>query len=138
MNWQNAKLVSAGLLLLRVGVCALMLTHGLAKLNGFADMHDKFPDPLSMGSKVSLILAIVAEVGCSLLLAVGFLTRLAAIPLMVTMGVALFAVHAADPWKVKELAASYLLIYATLVLTGPGLFSVDRAVFGRNKVEAAA
>jgi putative oxidoreductase len=78
-----------------------------------------------LGSKFSLILAIGAEVGCSLLLIVGAASRLAVIPLAVTMLVALLIVHGKDPWKVKELAAAFLLVYVALLLTGPGRFSLD-------------
>jgi putative oxidoreductase len=60
------------------------------------------------------------------LLILGLGTRLAAMPLAFTMMVALFVVHAEDPWKVKELAAVYLGVYLALILTGPGDFSLDR------------
>ncbi|QDT10875.1 Putative oxidoreductase CatD [Planctomycetes bacterium K23_9] len=124
------KPISAGLLVLRVGIGGMMLVHGLTKLNGFSVMADKFPDPIGVGSQLSLIMAIAAEVGCSLLLIIGFATRLAAIPLAFTMIVALFIVHADDPWKAKELAAVYLLVYASLLMTGAGSFSIDHCVFG--------
>ena len=118
-------LSSMGLLLLRVGIGALMLVHGIAKIQGFSETSTAFPDPIGLGSKFSLIMAIGAEVGCSILLISGIASRLAAIPLAFTMIVALFIVHSADPWKVKELAAVYLLVYVTLILTGPGRFSFD-------------
>ncbi|QDV44631.1 Putative oxidoreductase CatD [Stieleria neptunia] len=132
LNLNHEKLRSAGLLVLRVGIGCLMLVHGLAKLNGFSTMSESFPDPIGMGSTLSLVMAIGAEVGCSLLLIIGFATRFASLPLAFTMIVALFVVHAADPWQAKELAAVYLLVYVSLALTGPGLFSVDHAVFGRK------
>jgi putative oxidoreductase len=75
----------------------LMLVHGIQKVMGFSEMADKFPDPLGMGSQLSLLSAIGAEVGCSLLLIAGLGTRIAAIPLAFTMVVALFLVHADDP-----------------------------------------
>jgi putative oxidoreductase len=125
-------LSSAGLLILRVAFGGMMLVHGIPKLMGFGAMAGQFPDPLGMGSQLSLILAIGAEVGCSLLLILGLGTRFAAVPLAITMLVALFAVHANDPWKVKELAAVYLAAYASLVFTGPGQFSLDY-LFTRNK-----
>ena len=75
----------------------LMPVHGVPKLVGFSNMADKFPDPLGMGSQLSLISAVGAEVGCALLLIVGLGTRLAAIPLAFTMFVALFMVHGSDP-----------------------------------------
>lgn len=125
MNSTRESLASVGLLVLRVGIGCLMLVHGIAKIQGFSQLSGSFPDPIGLGGKVSLFLAIGAEVGCSLLLIVGAAARLATIPLATTMVVALIVVHAADPWKVKELAAVYLLAYVSLLLTGPGCFSLD-------------
>lgn len=125
MNSTRETIKSIGLLMLRVGIGGLMLVHGTGKIQGFSQMADSFPDPFGLGSRLSLILAISAEAGCSLLLIAGAATRLATIPLMVTMLVALFYIHRADPWNVKELAAVYLLVYVSLLLTGPGRFSLD-------------
>lgn len=133
MNSLRENLTSAGLLLLRVGVGCLMLVHGVAKIQGFSDLSAVFPDPIGLGSKLSLILAIGAEVGASLLLMVGLASRLAAIPLAFTMLVALFLVHAEDPWKAKELAAMFLLVYVTLLVTGPGQFSLDHIWCSKRK-----
>lgn len=120
-----------GLLLLRVGIGCFMLVHGWQKLSGFGDMADNFADPLGMGSRLSLISAIGAEVGCSLLLLVGLATRLATLPLAFTMIIALFMIHGADPWQRKELAAVYLLVYVVLALTGPGKFSLDAILWSK-------
>lgn len=127
------KQISFGLLVLRVAFGCFMLVHGIQKVMGFSAMSEGFPDPIGMGSQLSLIMAIAAEVGCSILLILGLVTRLAVIPLAFTMIVALFMVHAADPWKVKELAAIYLTAYAVIFVTGPGCFSLDANLFGRNK-----
>lgn len=136
MNFNRENFASAGLLLLRVGIGCLMLVHGVAKIQGFGEMSAAFPDPIGLGSKLSLIMAIGAEVGCSILLIVGLGTRLAAIPLAFTMLVALFIVHSADPWQAKELAATFLLVYVSLILTGPGRFSLDQ--FWRTKGSSGA
>ncbi len=110
-----------------------MLVHGIQKLMGFSEMADKFPDPIGIGSQLSLVMAIGAEVGCSLLLILGLGTRLAVIPLAFTMIVALFVVHAADPWKVKELAAIFLAVYTVIFITGPGRCSLDQKLFTKTK-----
>lgn len=120
--------VSTGLLVLRVAVGCLMLVHGGQKLAGFSELADKFPDPIGMGRQFSLISAIGAEVGCSLLLIIGLGTRLAALPLAFTMIIALFVVHGADPWQKKELAAVYLSVYVSIGLAGPGKISLDEIV----------
>ena len=128
----RSNLTSIGLLLLRVAIGGLMLVHGTQKLMGFSELSTKFPDPLGMGSQLSLISAIGAEVGCSLLLILGLGTRFAALPIAFTMIVALFLVHASDPWRVKELAAVYLCVCLSLILTGAGEFSLDRLIL-KNK-----
>lgn len=120
--------LSTGLLVLRVAVGCFMLVHGWQKLTAFSEMAGTFPDPIGMGSRLSLISAIGAEVGCSLLLIIGLGTRLAALPLAFTMVIALFVVHGADPWQKKELAAVYLSVYAAIALVGPGKFSLDEIV----------
>ena len=131
----SRKQIDAGLFVLRVAIGVFMLVHGIQKLTGFSEMADKFPDPIGMGSQLSLIMAIGAEVGCSILLILGLGTRLAVIPLAFTMIVALFVVHAADPWKVKELAAIFLAVYAVLFITGPGAWSLDKKLFGKTTAE---
>lgn len=126
-------LISVGLLVLRIGVGVMMMVHGYQKMQGFAEMAGGFPDPLGVGNKTSLILAISAEFGCSLLLLIGLATRLAAVPLAFTMIIALFVIHGADPWQKKELAAIYLLIYGTLIFTGPGKLSLDHLWWSRRR-----
>ncbi|MGD8439942.1 MAG: DoxX family protein [Holophagae bacterium] len=122
-----------GLLVLRVGVGAFMLVaHGWGKLVGFGDLAGQFPDPIGLGSTVSLVLAIFAEVLCALLVVLGLGTRFAAVPLLVTMLVAAFVVHADDPWGKKEFALLYAIPFVTLIFTGGGRYALD-AVIRRTK-----
>lgn len=122
------------LLLLRITVAAFMLTHGLPKLTKLlAGGEIKFADPLGFGPELSLFLAVFAEFVCSILVGIGLATRLAAIPLMVTMAVAAFISHGADPFGRKELALIYLLIYIFLFLAGSGKYSVDHIISKRIK-----
>lgn len=132
----SSKQISLGLLWLRVAVGCFMLVHGIQKVLGFSTLREVFPNPLGLGSELSLMLAIGAELGCSVLLILGLGTRLAVLPLAFTMVVALFFVHAADPWQVKELAAFYLAMYVVIFVTGPGPLSLDWKLFrGRQVVE---
>lgn len=118
--------VDLGLLLLRIGAGGLMLTHGTPKLiKLFGGEEIAFADPFGLGMGVTLALAVFAEFICSILLIVGLGTRLAAIPLMITMAVAAFLVHAADPFQRKELAIIYLLVFTVLLITGAGKHSLD-------------
>lgn len=138
MSKHKDSFAAVGLLLLRVAFGLFMLVHGWQKLSSFSELADKFPDPIGLGSQLSLIMAIGAEFGCSLLIIAGFATRLSAIPLAFTMIVALFVVHGSDPWQKQELAACYLAVYVTLILTGAGRFSVDQYLWGRPKDDSPA
>lgn len=119
-----------GLLILRVIAGGAMLTHGWPKLQKLVNGNFQFGDPLGIGPEASLILAVLAEVVCSILLIIGLATRLAVIPLIVTMAVAFFIVHAADDFRTKELALVYLGIFLCIFFTGPGKLSLDKALIG--------
>jgi putative oxidoreductase len=122
-----------GLLVFRVVFGGLMLIqHGYSKLTGFSEKAAAFPDPIGVGSEVSLAMAVSAEFFCAALVVVGLATRIAAIPLIITMAVAAFYIHGADPLADKELALLYGTAFLTLFLSGPGRLSLDRVFFGRN------
>ena len=109
------------LLALRVLFGVLLLSHGIAKVDDFAALSEVFPDPLGLGSRISLTLAIFGELFCS----VGF------IPMIFTMCVALFVVHGNDPFAVKELAAIYLSVFVLMYISGPGNYALDRLIAER-------
>jgi len=113
-------------LVLRVSIAAFMLTHGLGKLNLlFSGNEIQFPDPIGLGATFSLGLTVFAEVVCSILIGLGLATRLASIPLIITMLVATFIIHGADPFAKKEFALLYLLIYLVVLVVGGRKFSLD-------------
>ena len=59
---------------------------------------------------------------------IGFLYRLAMIPMIFTMIVAFFVVHANDVFAVKELAFIYLVVFILMYIAGPGKFSIDHII----------
>tara|TARA_Y100000588_G_scaffold362851_1_gene424949 strand:- start:2264 stop:2689 length:426 start_codon:yes stop_codon:yes gene_type:complete len=121
------------LLLLRVFSAALMLTHGYPKLlKLFGSGEIKFGDPIGIGPVASLVLVVFSEVVCTTLIGLGFLTRLSSIPVMITMLVAAFISHGADPFARKEMALLYLLVFTTLLVFGSGRYSVDGYLFGKK------
>ena len=120
-----------GLLVLRAGSGLLMATHGVGKAQMVLGGTFQFADPIGIGQPASLVLAAFAELVCALLVAAGLFTRLAAIPLIVTMLVAAFVVHGADPLAKKELALMYLACFTAIALLGPGRFSLDRVLLPR-------
>ncbi len=128
----NLNATHLSVLLLRLAAGGFMLTHGYGKLQQLMAGEFQFADPIGVGPEVSLVLAVFAEFFCSLLVMLGLGTRLATIPLIVTMAVAAFIAHGADPFGRKEMALLYLVTYVVLLLTGSGKYSVDRLISGKN------
>ncbi|PSL00485.1 DoxX family protein [Cecembia rubra] len=120
------------LLLLRIGTSLMMMTHGWAKIIDFSARLTTFRDPIGLGPAMSLQATIFAEFFCSILLALGFMTRLSLIPLIFTMTVVSFIVHAEDPFAMKEKALLFLLIFIVQFIMGPGKFSVDAQIRKRR------
>lgn len=123
---QKSFATNVALLVLRVSFGATMLLgHGLGKWSKlFSGEEIQFLDPFGVGATTALALAVFAEVACSVLIMLGLLTRLALIPLIVTMMVA-FNVHVSDAFGVQEKSILYLVVYIVLMLQGAGKFSVD-------------
>lgn len=120
---------SIATLLFRVGVGSLMLVnHGLDKLVNFADKSARFADPFGVGSPTSLALVVFAEFFCAAFIILGLFTRLASIPLIVAMGVALFFRHNGEFFGEGESAGLYLICFLTLLFLGAGKISLDRFI----------
>ena len=113
------------LLLARLGVGGMFLTHGIYKFKHFGELSGNFPHILGMGSRTGLCLAIFAELFCTLGFMAGFLYRLAMIPMIFTMAMAVFVAHARNPFAARELAALYLLVFIVMYCAGPGSLAID-------------
>ncbi len=103
----------------------IFLNHGLSKLNKFSELQHSFFDPFHIGHRWSLLLVLLAEIACALLLVLGLFSRLAALVLFIEMAVAVFLFHKGQPIPQYELAISYLVAFFTILLVGPGKYSVD-------------
>lgn len=128
--------VSAGLLILRLVAGLAFIFHGYGKItNPFGWM------PADSGVPGILqAFAALSEFGGGLAWILGLLTPLASFGLACTMAGAVWmhAVVLGDPFVPKgpgssyELASIYLCVAVLLLLSGPGRFSLDRAVFGKK------
>lgn len=116
-----------GLLLLRLVAGGMMMTHGVAKLEKFSALREGFPDPIGWGSAVSLVMIILVEVGCSILVIGGFLTRFALLALIFGMVMAI-SVHSDLTLGGIELPLLYIGMFLVLLVTGPGRCSIDYLV----------
>lgn len=114
-----------GLALLRIVPSLMMMTHGFPKLQKLLSGDFAFADPIGIGQGPSLFLTVIGEFVAPLLIVLGFKTRFATVPAIITMLVAAFVVHGEDPFGKKELALIYATIFIVIGLLGPGRYSVD-------------
>lgn len=121
----TAGAFNAGMLVLRLGMGGLMMKHGYDKLVHFSQYKSQFINFLGIGQGTSLALVIFAEFFCALFILLGLFTRLATIPVIIVMCVALFKAHNSDFLGEGEMATLFLAGYLTLLFVGPGKISVD-------------
>jgi putative oxidoreductase len=124
----SAGAFNAAMLVLRLGLGALMIHIGYDKLVHFGTYQKEFMNFMGIGQTMSLALVVFAEFFCSLFLIIGLLTRLSAIPLIITMCVVVFKVNHGNVFGDGMTAALFLTGYIALLLCGPGKVSVDGMV----------
>lgn len=130
----SGKYQDLGLLILRIVFgLSMFFGHGLGKWGQLLGEEEiQFADPFGLGPTISLALAVFAEGFCSLLVFLGFKTRLATIPLIITMATAFFTVHLTQEFGRQEKAILFGFAFIVLFLTGPGKYSLDH-YFGKSK-----
>ena len=114
------------LLWLRVaGSLLLLQVHGLPKLLHFTEQLSLIEDPWHLGAKLTLSLAIFAEVVCPLPIILGIFTRLACLPILAVLMVALVFVH--PEWSLAEGQFAWLLalVFSTVLIAGPGRIALS-------------
>ncbi len=122
------NVISFSLLISRLTLGGLMIPHGYKKLMSFASKSATFADPFHIGSTTSMALTVFAEFFCAVFIVVGLMTRLATIPLIVAMAVAVFLAHNGKIFGDGEHAALYLGGFIALLFAGPGKISMDRLI----------
>ena len=119
-------------LLLRLIVGGLFVYYGYMKIISYDKILPLFKNYIGIGATLSFNLLIFAEFFCGILVIIGFLTRLAIVPIFIAMLVAFFIAHAKDPFDEKQLAFLFLLLSFVIFILGSGKFSVDRIVFKKR------
>jgi putative oxidoreductase len=130
VNW-----TALGLAWLRILAGIGMATHGFAKVFG-GQMAQMIPGVAQLGFPFPAFFAWAAalsEFAGGVCLAAGLGTRLAAGFIFVTMSVALFRAHAADPFSTKELAYLYWAISGSLMCLGGGPLTLERLLTKRSR-----
>lgn len=120
------------LLALRLIFGLTFASHGLDKLEHFAETAAHFPAPFGMDGDVAVALSIFGELICGVAFAIGFLTRLTLLPMIFTMFVAFTTVHGGSV-SGGELAFLYLVVFVLSWFAGAGKYSVDGFIADRLK-----
>lgn len=116
-----------GLLFLRAsGGLFLLWVHGLPKLLDYGEQLKVIEDPFHLGANVTLLLAIFAEVLCPLLIIAGVLVRLACLPILSVLLIAMLVVH--PEWTLLEGQFGWLLliIFTSILIAGPGRLALNQ------------
>ncbi|MBO4955764.1 MAG: DoxX family protein [Muribaculaceae bacterium] len=122
-------------LFMRLFVGIMFMQFGIRHLVNYNEMVSTFPSVLGMSSEACLIIMIVIELVCSLLIMVGFLTRLSTIPPILSMMAAEYYIlhdmlphisaYGLDSTQPGYLPVMFIGIYLFLLLAGPGKISLD-------------
>ncbi len=130
----NPRLNDIMLLIFRLFLGFGILTHGFPKLMKLmADEETKFMSFMGLSPDFSLGLAVFAEFVCAIFLILGLFTRIAVVPLIITLMVAAFFSHAGDPFTDREESLLYLLGFILILVMGPGKYSVDGMISSRRE-----
>jgi len=129
-----SRSADVGRVILRVVAgLSLAFAHGIGKI----PPSDQFVGMVAgMGLPAPGLLAWLAaltEFGGGVLLALGLLTRLAALLITVSMLVAAVLAHAGDPYSTREPSVLYMAIALLYLFAGPGRYSLDAALFRRAR-----
>ncbi len=126
---------SFGPFVLRMLLASVFVYHGGQKAFGWFDGDGwsatllKWSGEHGMGFPVGVTVAVMlAEVLVAIAMFFGFLTRLAAVGVMVVMAGALHYVHAPQGIESSEFPFALLMVAVSLFFLGGGRLSVDRAI----------
>ncbi len=122
---------SLGFLLLRIALGTMLIHHGYEKLENIENFADAFVRPLHLPFPiVSSYFAAFAEVVGSWMVICGLGTRLGALAILGTISFAIY--HAVFTSGFNIYLLELLVLYwggaACIVLSGPGMFSIDHLI----------
>lgn len=130
-----------GLLVLRIGIGIMFMLHGFPKITGGPEAWTR------LGGAIGILginffpafwgfMAALSEFGGGLLLVLGLFTRSASFFLMVTMIVAtLMHISNGDSFGRFSHALESVILFFSLLLIGPGKFSLDSLLFKKPQIQ---
>jgi len=123
------------LLLVRASLAAVFIPSGWGKLHDLGKVTGFFTELGIPAPHFNAVLVALSELGCGSLLLVGLASRPAAIPLVVSMVIAILTAKRADISGITDLFAVdefiYIVMAAVVVVFGAGAVSLDGLVARR-------
>jgi putative oxidoreductase len=128
------------LLLVRASLAAVFVPSGWGKLHDLGKVSEFFTELGIPAPAFNATLVAISELGCGLLLLVGVLSRLAAIPLIISMTVATITAKRDEITGIAALLAIDEVIYVVMAIVilvlGAGRLSIDGLLGRRFKAFA--
>lgn len=116
-----------GKLFLRFSFSFMIIAlHGLPKVQNLLSDEPQFVSVLGMGAILTLVLAAIVEMVFPILIILGYKTRLATIPLIIIMLVAILDYHGNDSFLIREKPILFLIGFISIALIGAGKYAIDR------------
>ena len=125
-------------LFLRLFVGVMFMQFGIRHLVSYSQIAPDFPTIFSWEPSTCLVIMITIELVCSLFIMVGFLTRIATIPPILSMIAAEYyilhdliphiSIYGIDSTQPGYLPIMFIGIYLYILLAGPGKISLDYMV----------
>ena len=137
----NEKLISAAILVIRVTLGVIMFAHGSQKVLGVVggkglDVTVPMMAKSLGGPDWLPYLSCFTEFLGGIAILFGVFTRFFSIAVLINMLVAVFAVHIKNGFFAPmgfEFPGSLAMMALAITLAGPGMFSFDQLLFGRDK-----
>lgn len=121
-------------LFIRLFVGIMFLQFGIKQIVNYNMLVADFPAVMGMDSATSLGVIIAIEIGCSIMIMFGFLTRIATVPPIVSMIIAESLILSGEltsfsaemvAYQPGYLPMMFIGIFCFIILSGPGKISVD-------------
>jgi putative oxidoreductase len=106
----------------------LIIVHGIKK---FEELPTDVPNPFGLSTELNYGIAVLSNTLFPILLILGFLSRLAVIPIVMITLTGYFVVHGSDPLPVRDIPFMYSLVGLFLLFAGAGKYSVDYWLYKR-------
>jgi putative oxidoreductase len=122
-----------GMLLLRVAATLeIAIVHGFKKIGIGVAQAENIPNPLHFPEIFNNLFAISANIVFPFFVLIGLFTRLATLPVLAVTLTGYFVVHWHDALLEKDTPFIYSLIFLTILIFGPGKYSVDKFIYKKQ------